>query len=198
MKKISLFVLGIAVTVASLAQSPAQFGLKGGLNVSTIRSADDDDDNDGIDSKIGVHIGALAHIHLSSQFAVQPEILYSREGAEVEDSRLKLDYINIPVMLQYMFNNGFRIEAGPQLGLLVSSKYKDDDVEVDADDDFKTTNISLGFGVNYLSYSGLGVGARYNLGLSDISEAGNSNIKANTLQISLFYMFDSQHKAKSR
>lgn len=198
MKKISLFVLGIAVTVASLAQSPAQFGLKGGLNVSTIRSADDDDDNDGIDSKIGVHIGALAHIHLSSQFAVQPEILYSQEGAEVEDSRLKLDYINIPVMLQYMFNNGFRIEAGPQLGLLVSSKYKDDDVEVDADDDFKTTNISLGFGVNYLSYSGLGVGARYNLGLSDISEAGNSNIKANTLQISLFYMFDSQHKAKSR
>jgi hypothetical protein len=69
-------------------------------------------------------------------------------------------------MLQYMFNNGFRIEAGPQLGLLLDAKstaegFPDDNTE----DVFKSTNVGLGFGLNYLSYSGFGVGGRYVLGL---------------------------------
>jgi hypothetical protein len=124
--------------------------------------------------------------------------LYSQEGAEVDNAKIKLDYLNIPLMIQYMFDNGFRLEAGPQLGLLLNSKYKDGDIESDADDDFKTVNGSLGLGLNYLSQSGFGGGARYNFGLSDISEDNNTEIKASTLQISLFYMFDHNHKAKSR
>lgn len=197
MKKISLFALGFVLAISSFAQERAKFALKGGLNVSTLNVVDSDDDDE-IDSKIGLHIGATAHLHLSPQWALQPELQYSQEGAEAGGAKINLDYINIPVMVQYMFNNGFRLEAGPQLGLLVNSKYKDDDFEEDAGDDFKTTNVSLGFGLNYLSYSGFGAGARYNLGLSDISEDGDTKIKGNTLQISLFYMFDSQHKAKSR
>jgi hypothetical protein len=110
----------------------------------------------------------------------------------------KLDYINLPIMLQYMFDNGFRLEAGPQFGFLVNSKFKyNDGREVDLDDVYKTPNVGLGFGLNYLSHSGFGVGGRYNLGLSNIGE-GTSDIKTRTLQFSLFYMFDSQHKAKSR
>jgi hypothetical protein len=65
------------------------------------------------------------------------------------------------------------------------------------DDVYKTPNVGLGVGLNYLSYSGLGVGARYNLGLSNIGE-GSTDIKTRTLQLSLFYMFDSRHKSKSR
>jgi hypothetical protein len=88
-----------------------------------------------------------------------------------------------------MFNNGFRLEAGPQLGLLVNS---------DNEDLFKSTNIGLGFGLNYLSYSGLGLGARYNLGLNRITENIAPEGKGRNLQISLFYMFDNNHKSKSR
>src|SRR5690348_5230502 len=117
MKKISLFVLGIAITALSFAQSPAKFGLKAGVNIATLRQ-----DNVSYDSRIGLHVGGLAHIHLSPQWALQPEVLYSQEGAKLNDVKLKLDYINIPLMLQYMFNNGFRIEAGLQLGLMVNSK----------------------------------------------------------------------------
>ena len=97
-----------------------------------------------------------------------------------------------------MFNNGFRIEAGPQLGLLVNSKIEDQDgVEDDAKDSFKTTNVSLGFGLNYLSQTGFGVGGRYNLGVSNIAE-GSGDTKGRVFQISLFYMFDNAHKAKSQ
>ena len=194
MKKISLFVLGVVMTVSAFAQSPAKFGLKAGVNIATLRQ-----DDVSYDSRIGLHVGGLAHIHLSPQWALQPEVVYSQEGAKLNDVKLKLDYINIPLMLQYMFDNGFRLEAGPQLGLMVNSKAEDDDEnEDDLDDVFKTTNVGLGFGLNYLSYSGLGVGGRYVLGLSDISESNTSKVKSGNIQLSLFYMFDNAHKAKSR
>jgi hypothetical protein len=164
---------------------------------------DDLPDND---SRLGPHLGLLAHIHLSPQWALQPEALYSAEGGiwnnvvvGGDEYKFKNDYINIPVMLQYMFDNGFRIEAGPQLGLLVSSNAENEGngEEDDSKDTFKSTNVSLGFGLNYLSYSGLGVGGRYNLGVSDIVK-GAGEAKGRVFQISLFYMFDSMHKAKSK
>ena len=199
MKKISFVIAVFFIGTALLAQGPAKFGIKAGVNISTLNIEDFDDD----DARIGLHIGGLAHIHLGTaeQWALQPELVYSQEGGKLNFSggsvTTKLDYINIPVMFQYMFNNGFRIEAGPQLGLLVSSKYDSDGDEEDADDDFKSTNVSLGFGLSYLTDSGFGVGGRYNLGLSKIGE-GSGDVKARTLQLGLFYMFDSQHKAKSR
>ncbi len=195
MKKIYLLLAGFILLVGTAkAQSPAKFGLKGGVNVSTFNQT-----NAEWDSRIGLHVGGMAHIHLAPEWALQPELLYSQEGAKFSNETVvKLDYINIPLMVQYMFNNGFRIEAGPQLGFLMNEKYEDEDGEEYEDDDFKSTNVALGLGLNYLSNSGLGVGGRYNLGLSDISEANGTKIKNNTFQISLFYMFDNAHKAKSK
>ena len=199
MKKISLLALGITTAIFSFAQTPAKFGLKGGVNISTIK-IDDFDEND---SRIGLHVGGLAHIHLSPQWALQPELLYSTEGGKVDfgggsEATYKNDYVNIPLMIQYMFDNGFRLEAGPQLGLMVNSEIEDEDGnEADADDTFKSTNVSVGFGLNYLSHSGLGVGGRYNLGVSNIAE-GSGDAKGRVFQISLFYMLDNAHKAKSK
>jgi hypothetical protein len=199
MKKISLLAIGLITTVFSFSQTPAKFGIKGGLNIASLKI----EDFDNTDSRLGLHAGLLAHIHLAPQWAVQPEVLYSAEGGKVDfgggsEATYKNDYVNIPVMLQYMFDNGFRIEAGPQLGLLVSSKIEDEnDDEADAKDTFKSTNVSVGLGLNYLSYSGFGIGGRYNLGVSNIAE-GSGDVKSRVFQISLFYMFDSMHKAKSK
>jgi hypothetical protein len=198
MKKICLLALGITSTIFSFSQS-AKLGVKAGLNISSLKI----EDFDNTDSRLGLHAGLLAHIHLAPSWAVQPELVYSAEGGKVDfgggsEATYKNDYVNIPVMLQYMFDNGFRIEAGPQLGLLVSSKIEDEnDNEEDADDVFKTTNVSLGVGLNYLSHSGFGFGGRYNHGISNIAE-GNGEAKGRVFQISLFYMFDNAHKAKSR
>jgi hypothetical protein len=187
--------MGVVLAVlGAQAQAPAKFGLKGGINLSTFNHSSAE-----YDSRIGLHLGGLAHIHLAPEWAIQPELIYSQEGGEdFNNTKIKLDYINIPVMLQYMFSNGFRIEAGPQIGILVNEKYKYTNGTEEEFDDFKTVNTSIGFGLNYLSNGGIGVGGRYNLGLNDISESRSSTAKNNTFQISLFYMFDSDHKAKSR
>ena len=190
MKKISFLALILATSTTLFAQN-AKFGLKAGVNISDI---DWKVANTEFDNRIGFHVGLLAHVHLSPHWGLQPEIQYSTEGVKQTvtsgEYTWKTDYVNIPVMLQYMFDNGFRLEAGPQLGLMVSND--------DNDDIFKSTNVGLGFGLNYLTYSGFGVGGRYILGLSKINEAAAAEAKSRNIQLSVFYMFDNQHKAKSR
>jgi hypothetical protein len=197
MKNISLLVLGILTSILSFSQT-AKIGLKAGLNVANIKW----ENVDNTDSRIGANVGLLAHIHLTPEWALQPEVYYSQEGGKMpvgnDEVTWKTDYINIPLLLQYNFDNGFRLQAGPQLGLLVNAKAEANDGEESADEVFKSTNVSLGFGLGYLTYSGFGIDARYNLGLSKINEAGYSDAKGRVLQIGLFYMFDKNHKAKSR
>ena len=102
-------------------------------------------------------------------------------------------------MIQYMFDNGFRIEAGPYVGFLLGAKdVSASGTEVEAKDDYKKVDAGLGLGLNYLSYSGFGVGGRYNIGLANINDRIGSKIQNRVFQLSVFYMFDNDHKAKSR
>ena len=99
-----------------------------------------------------------------------------------------------------MFDNGFRIKTGPQLGLLVNTKDKvnGQNSQFFSSEDFKSTDVSWTFGLGYLTYSGLGIDGRYNLGLTNINDAGTNSLKNNVFQVGLFYMLDNSHKAKSR
>jgi hypothetical protein len=199
MKKISLVLIAISTIYSAQAQIGAKLGVKGGLNVASLTI---NGSSTGVDSKFGAHAGLLAHLHLSPQIGLQPELLYSGQGMKQVSGGVtynwNLDYINLPIMLQYMFNNGFRLEAGPQFGFLVSGKIKDNGGVTDLGNDLKTTDVGLGFGLNYLSHSGLGIGGRYNLGLTNINETGVNELKNRVGQISVFYMFNHNHKAQSR
>ena len=169
------------------AQVKAHFGLKAGMNASELHTK-----NVNADTKIGFHAGGLVHIHGNSNWAFQPEVMYSLEGskskvADVTTNR-NLSYINVPLLAQYMFDNGFRIEAGPQIGFLMSAKLKNDDGSADIKDGYKSTAISLPVGVSYLTQSGLGIDARYSLGLTDLNENGES-VKGNNFQFGIFWQF---------
>jgi hypothetical protein len=195
MKKISFLLTALTLTLSALAQ-PAKFGIKAGVNfASTSNSAGGNSGN-----KVGLHAGLLSHIHLSPSWSLQPEAYYSNQGGEVGNVRLNLHYVNIPLLVQYNFNNGFRLQTGPQLGVLagVSDKTNGQTSNVFDSDDFKSTDFSWSFGLGYLSYSGLGVDARYNLGLSNINDANATVTKNRVFQVGLFYLFDHRHKAKSR
>lgn len=189
MKKIIL----LAATFLALVSVKAQvhFGLKGGMNASSLNFTPANSD---LETKIGFNAGILAHIHTSNpQWAVQPELYYSLEGAKSKsnnDAKLNLGYLNLPVLLQYMFDNGFRIEAGPQLGFLISAKSKLNSTSVDVKDNYKTASFSVPVGVGYLTSSGLGFDARYNFGISDINNSSNdTKIHSNVFQFGIFYQF---------
>lgn len=182
--------------IAALAMSTPAFaqhvnvGIKGGLNVYNVSN----DENDNADPRIGLHAGLLGHIHLSDQFALQPELVYSAQGSQFtvggSDFKLNLHYVNVPLLLQYMFDNGFRIEAGPQLGLLIAANSSVGNLETDVKDDFENTDIGIGMGLSYVNPStGFGVGARYNHGLTNINANGAVSSYNRGFQLGVFYLF---------
>lgn len=182
----------IMISGNSIAQH-VNFGVKGGLNLYKISN----DDNSKYETKAGIHLGVLGHIHLDKSIAVQPELVYSSQGAKYTaggtDYILKLGYINVPVMLQYMFNNGFRLEAGPQVGFLISAKSEADNKTVDVKSGYKSVDFAVGLGVGYIKPStGLGAGLRYNAGLSNINDDNSVKTTNSGFQLSLFYQF--KHK----
>lgn len=196
MKKISLFGLVLLASATLFAQAP-KYGIKAGLNLSTLTGPGN------AEWRPGFNAGFLSHIHITPAFSLQPEVVYSSQGAKYPtdpEIKRKLDYINIPVLLQYNFDNGFRLQGGPQIGFLISAKDKVGDVELNTvdKDDFKTVDVSLPLGISYLSYSGLGVDARYNLGLTNVIEGSTTNVRNSVIQFGLFYLFDHHHKAKSK
>jgi len=193
MKKTIIFAAIFFLLSVTKAQQ-VHFGVKGGVSISQLNF----DNNTSSDSKTGIHLGALAHIHTSSKsWAVQPELLYSMEGAQkVGGSSVKfnLNYLNIPVLLQYMFENGFRLEGGPQIGFLLDAKRKSGDVSVD-DNGFKSTAFSIPVGLGYLTTSGLGFDGRYVFGISNINDDDDGPaIHSNVFQLGIFYQFSDTKK----
>ena len=197
MKKTMLFVTGILFLSALSNAQSVRWGVKAGANFSNI-NAQSSEASWG--SRTGVHVGLLAHIHLNKNWAIQPELLYSMQGAKStvagdETQTINLNYLNVPVLLQYMFDNGFRLQTGPQLGFLMSATSKIGTGEAVKNTEFyNKTDFSWSFGAGYLSNIGLGVDARYNLGLTDTYKPGGLRETNNVFQLGLFYMF--AHKSK--
>lgn len=129
MKKL-IFIAAISVMAVSATQAQeVRLGAKAGVNFANIGG----DNTNGLDGLTGFHLGALVEIPVTERFAVQPEILYSAQGAkrEITESfasvsfkatgKTKLDYINVPIMAKFYLIDGLAIEAGPQVGFLVKA-----------------------------------------------------------------------------
>ena len=176
MKKL-LLVAAIAVFGFTANAQEVTFGVKGGVNFS---NWDANADTDGITS---FYIGGLADFALSESFHVQPELLFSSEGAESGDVDLGASFLRIPVMAKYYVADGLSLQAGPNFGFLIS---EDDALE----DALKSFDVALGLGAGYELESGLFFDARYNLGLTDLSDVDGFETKTVTFQVGVGYRFN--------
>jgi hypothetical protein len=203
MKKTMKFLIGLftAVLITGIASaqhgnSPSghvNLGIKAGANVYNIHN----DDNTKYGQRTGYNFGLFGHIHFNSQFAVQPEIVFSTQGATIDNGNTKynLDYINVPVLFQYMFDNGFRLQAGPQVGFLISAKSKSNNNITDFKNDFNPIDFGVSIGASYVVPStGFGIDARYNLGLSNINKNSSVNSTNRGIQLGVFYIFGHNSK----
>lgn len=191
MKKLILCgILAIGTMLTAKAQE-VSFGVKGGLNIAKLTAYGDSR------ALAGFNIGGLVHIGLDDNWAIQPELLYSAQGTKRSNALeignipgiIKLNYVNIPVMAQYTIADGFFVEAGPQLGILASAKYRVNNHTSDIKDNMRSIDFGLGFGCGYQFDMGLGVNARYNFGLTNVFDNDNFNHKNSVAQIGLFYQF---------
>ena len=95
----------------------------------------------------------------------------------------------MPVLLQYMTGSGFRLQTGPQLGIMAAAKVKEGDAESNVKDAYKTFDVAWVLGASYVTNSGFGIDARYNIGLTNINDNAGSTIKNRVWQFGLFYQF---------
>ncbi len=192
MKKILFTSVIIGCTLILNAQH-VELGIKGGLNVSNV----DIPNASNIDPRFSPFIGGLAHIHLSKEFALQPEIVFSSQGFKTtNDEVYRLNYLNFPALAMYMFNSGFRLQTGPQVGLLLNADYKKGSAgRVDIKNGYKDVNLSWVFGGGYIMPSGFGFDARFNLGLAKINDNTSAKIADRVFQVGVFYQFKAlKHK----
>lgn len=206
-------VLFTAIAVFGFAFANAQeikFGAKAGLNLSNFAG-----DAEGTSTKVGFQVGAFAEIKISYKFAVQPELLFSAQGAKAEESfsgpgysfssedTQKNSYINIPVMAKFYATEKLYIEAGPQIGFLMSANADFEETEtfggqtetfsgsIDNKEAFNSTDFGLNFGFGFNFTENIGAGVRYTSGLSNIAKDAPADFKVTNTNIafSLSYTF---------
>lgn len=160
------------------------FGLKGGLNVSNFSGDITHNSN-----RTSIHMGLLSEIVVSDNFSLQPELLYSGQGFSGSStpgfSRSKYDYINIPVLAKIYLTEKLSIEAGPQIGFLVSAKEKTEMDKLTIPNQ-KTVDFGLNLGLAYDLQNGIFFQTRYNLGLSNVNAGPNENAVKQTNSVFQF------------
>ncbi|MDQ6472244.1 porin family protein [Flavobacterium sp. LHD-80] len=191
MKKIILSAIALMAFAFSNAQE-TRFGIKGGLNITTFAGGDYWDAK----SLVGFQVGGFAEIKIIDRLSIQPEVLFSTQGAKLEfagdDWDNKVNYINVPVLAKFYITKQFTAEAGPQLGFLVSAKSEGEDVK----DNFKSVDTGFNFGLGYNFTDNVSAGIRYTVGLSNILDYDVDDIdeyydspKNSVLALTLAYKF---------
>ncbi|SEI37509.1 Outer membrane protein beta-barrel domain-containing protein [Dyadobacter koreensis] len=185
MKKLLFSAAFLLCAQLSFAQS-FSIGPKAGLNISNYTGG-----NIESDALVGYHLGGLLNYGFGEVFSIQPEVLFSTQGAKVENNGSKADfkisYVTIPVMLKFKAKGGFFVEFGPQVGFRTSSDIPNQTINNFA----KNLDLAAGGGIGYQSPIGLGVSARYIAGLSKVGDFSGQNIdpdfKNSVIQASIFW-----------
>jgi hypothetical protein len=173
-----------------------EFGIKGGLNMSNLYTDDADDEN----VLFGFNAGVYATLPVSDFVAIQPELLFTTRGSELEynnalvqgNTKLKLNYIELPLLVRVNITKNFNIHAGGYASYMVSAKSTgegDFEFEDQYDtDDFNKFDAGLAGGIG-VDFSPLSVGLRYNYGLTTIVKDGDdsSDLKNSNLSLYLSY-----------
>ena len=188
-----LLVLAVAILVAGSvkAQMDITVGPKGGFNVTNISNWD-------AKNKFSVHVGGFAELRFNDFFAVQPELVYSRQGARDKENgvktRLRVNYLNIPILAKLYVLDELSVDLGPELGFVLNAKSKIKDggktTTYRVNSDANTVAVNFAVGLSY-NWNELMFSARYNIGLSNVfdKDFGGGNNKNHVFQLSVGYRF---------
>jgi hypothetical protein len=103
---------------------------------------------------LGAHLGGLVNFSLSDNLSVEPQVLYSMKGANVEIENVvsgtetyvyRLSYLEIPIWVRYQLESGLNFQAGPHIGILLGAEFDGED----AKDGMNSFDFGVGGGLGY-------------------------------------------------
>ncbi|RNC80157.1 MAG: PorT family protein [Winogradskyella sp.] len=158
------FILTLAFSIGSYAQSGSGFGIKAGLNYGGngdyFQSISNNFENP--DQNIGFHFGVFGK--LGNKIYFRPELVYSKVKSDYDAGDFDMQKLDLPLLVGVKVLGPLNVFAGPSLQYIL-----------DTDDGFSALNISdidndfsvgLNFGIG-INLNRLGIDLRYERGFSD-------------------------------
>lgn len=182
-KKIIAFLCAMAfLAVAIPAQAQLRFGVKGGLNITSVHF---DSDLLKSDNVTGFHIGPMIEATMPLLgFGFDAALLYSQKGMKSSSSgvktTMKTSYIDVPVNLKWKFGLPI-VKAYLAAGPYASFRVGGDKIWNVLSDQLETKSFGAGlnFGAGVEVFNHLQVGFNYELGLTDNFSAEKLDLSSN-------------------
>jgi hypothetical protein len=193
--KTKLLGLAVALLVSQLMMAQFHFGVKAGANITKVEGKSFKEE-----FAYGYNLGGFAEIGLGPKFSFQPEVLFSQVSSSIDSnykavyenviasdqSKVKLGYLSIPLLLDYKFLGPIHLQAGPQFSVLMS---QDKNFLQNGADAFKNGDFSVVAGAQ-IKLAQLRITGRYIIGLNNINDIDNQDKWTNeVIQLSLGIAF---------
>lgn len=174
-RKLSLFVLCLSYVLLTKAQT-FHYGVKGDLGFTA-------GSGNGLSSSYksgGYQVGGYIEYPLNKKWSIQPEVLftsmnlnrstnystyYNLNGDPYSHVAIHLNYVTVPVVVNYNINSLFAVHAGAQYSYMV---FDDENLVRDGRDAFKKNNVGLVAG-GQMNLGLLFLYGRYVYGLSNVN-----------------------------
>lgn len=170
MKKQILLTAFIVVASFSYAQN-ALYGVRVGYNISNLDFEPDATfDNQ---HRNGFAIGFFGEYNLSDAIALAPEVQFSAEGGK--DRELRVDYIQVPILLKFRLADRIAIGAGPLVGVKVH----------EFEDGYNNFGFSGVGALEFMITDEIFIDARYHYGFTNVLNDNSAGLEAKNTNIQI-------------
>ena len=187
--------VGLTAT-PSLAQGNFSGGVKGGVNFAKL--AIDPEETECCDNRTGFAGGLFVVAPINDAISIQPEFLYSMQGAKFVDDdsdaelEINLDFFQVPILVRADFASNGSVQPfvvfGPSIGFRMRAKQKFEEEEEDIKEEVEKVDFSFAVGGG-LQFGRGSLEARYTHGLKDISTNDEDEAKTRMFSVLLGYRF---------
>ncbi len=172
-----LSVVLVAFASTGVFAQGIQLGVKGGTNIFKIQGQSFDQQ-----FRFGYSLGGFAEINLNKHFGIQPELMWNQSKTQTTGdfnviyqgssfTNVTLNYLSVPVLLNFRPTKVLSILAGPQFGILLS---QNDNLFISTKEAFKKGDFSVVGGAQ-LNLAWFKLGARYFIGLNNLNDLGSQD-----------------------
>jgi hypothetical protein len=189
--KLKLATMVAALLIMQAASAQFRIGAKAGANIVKVDGISFEDQ-----FRYGYHIGGFAEIGLSPKFSIQPEVLFNQYSTTLDSSykevyesiinssqaKVKLNYLSIPILLNYKLIGPIYLQAGPQFSVLIN---QDKNFLQNGAAAFKNGDFAM-IGGAQIRLSKIYITGRYVVGLNNINDIDNQDKwKSQAVQLSV-------------
>ena len=189
--KTKLAIMAVALLTMQAASAQFRLGVKAGANLVKVEGQAFKDE-----FRYGYHLGGFAEIGIIRKLTIQPEVLFNQYSMTLdssfksvyeniitsEQSHVKLNYLSVPILLNYKFLGPIYLQAGPAFSILID---QNKNFLQNGGEAFKKGDFSM-IGGAQVRLSKLYLSGRYVVGLANINDIDDKEKwKSQAIQLSV-------------